>query len=169
MKGSVIPYTVKAAYLPAGEQLIATNNTVRGRRHLTFTADIRELGAGKLILGHGYQSAYGSWVEITATQVYAYSYVAYPEPVRHSLLREEMCHGLTVTDFLTVALDYLLGEKMLRISIFTATGSFQGKIPRWWGQNGEISARFEGIDGENCVLNWSCDDFARRIWLIGDS
>ena len=169
MKQLVVPYTAKAERLPAGEPLIVTGNTIKTRKHLSFTADIQTLETGKLILGHGYMQAYGSWVEITGTQIYAYSHVAYPEPVTNPLLREAMLHGLTITDSITVNLDYMPAEKALLITISTASGSFNGRIPRWWGQNGEISARFEGIDGENCVLNWSCDDFASRVWLLGDS
>jgi len=170
MKKLVVPYTVKAAHLPAGENLVVTNNTVRSRRHLSFTADIKALGEGKLILGHGYMKTSGSWVEITGDQIHAYSYYSYANPPLQDLLRgEPMLHELTITDFVTVNLDYIPTEKMLYIMIFTASGSFKGKIPRWYGADGDIAARFEGVDGENCVLNWSCDDFASRIWLIGDS
>ena len=169
MKKLVVPYTVKAACLPAGEELVVTNNTVRSRRHLSFNADIKALGDGKLILGHGYMKTSGSWVEITGNQVQAFSYYSYSNPQLQPLLREEMLHELAITDFITVNLDHVPLEKTLYITIFTASGSFKGKIPRWYGADGDIAARFEGVDAENCVLNWSCDDFASRIWLIGDS
>ena len=169
MKKSVVPYTVKADHLPAGEPLIVTKNTVKTRRHLSFTADIKELGAGKLILGHGYGQGNNSWIEITATQVYAYSYYTYTDPKLQPLLKEDMLHGLTVTDYITVNMDYDPAAKKLTVMMFTASGSFKGEIPRWCGHDGEIQARFEGLEGENCVLNWFCDDFASRIWLIGDS
>ena len=165
-----VPFTAKAAYLPAGEKLIAANNTIKSRRRLTFTADISALGEGKLILGHGHMQSSGSWIEITPTEILAYSYIGYVDPPLQNLLKEQnILHGLTITDFVTVNMDYDPATRLLTVLLFTASGSFKCEIPRWGGSNGDISAHFEGADAENCVLNWTSDDFGCRIWLIGDS
>ncbi len=165
-----VPFTAKAAYLPAGEKLIAANNTIKSRRRLTFTADISALGEGKLILGHGHMQSSGSWIEITPTEILAYSYIGYVDPPLQNLLKEKnILHGLTITDFVTVNMDYDPATRLLTVLVFTASGSFKCEIPRWGGSNGDISAHFEGVDAENCVLNWTSDDFGCRIWLIGDS
>lgn len=170
MKRIIKPYTAKCQLLPAGEKLVACKNIIKSNQKISFTADITSLGEGnKLIVGHGYMKTHGSWVEITADGVVGHSYFSYATPPLKTLNKEELFHGIKITDFITVCIDFCVNKNGADVIIVSAGGTYKCFLPAWYCSDGEVLALFEGLDARNCVLNWSSDDFAKPIWLVGDS
>ena len=149
-----------------------SDNSIKDNKHLTFTADIKSLAkeGGKILIGHGYNVSNGSWIEITATTIKACSYYSYggenngPRTVEF----HEEEHGLDISGYITVNLD--VNDSAFYMSIFTPSGSYSVK-PRggWTGQMGDIFAAVEEGTLENAELRWFTDDYAKKIWIIGDS
>ena len=170
MKRIVTPYTVTKETLAAGESLVVTENIIKTNKRMTFTADIPALGEGKLILGHGYMATNASWVEITSSEVSGHSFYHYANPPMSNLNREQLLHGIEkIEGFVTVNIDYKTAAKGADVVIMSAGGMYKCFLPGWFGADGEVFARFEGIDAKNCKLIWTSDDFAKPIWLVGDS
>ena len=165
----VVPYVVKTDLLKKGERLVVTNQMVKTKKRMTFTANIDSLGGGKLFVCHEYMLTNASWLEISDTAVSAYSYFSYANPQKQDLLRGEVEHGLKISGFITVTVDYEPTELAASVRITTASGTFSTKARGWYGHDGDVFSFFDSTDAKNCVMNWTSDDFARKIWVIGDS
>lgn len=169
MKTVFTPIVASAEHLADGERLVCTYGMVKTKKRMTFTADIGELGDGKIYVCHDYMKNDASWIEITKNTVGAYAYYSYANPQKQNLLGGEIEHGLTVSGFINVTVDYRPKEKLATLLINTSSGGFKTTIKNWCGHQGNVFAFFEGTEGDNCKLSWASDDYARKIWVIGDS
>ena len=163
------PFVLKADKLCDGEALQTEINLQKDRKHLSFSCDLDALGDGKIILGHGYKTTYGSWIEITAKTLAAYSYYSFKDPA-DQVIFPEAAHGLDVSTFLKVLIDVDVERGGALITLATPSGMYQTeRISTWSGSNGTISAHVENCTLQNVKLNWYTDNYAKEIWLIGAS
>ena len=148
--------------LVEGTPLELENNTIINNKNLTFTCDIPEggLGEGLVRLGHGKTSYGASYVEITATQIMVYSYSSGPS------LLATFDHGLTISDYLTVAIDADYHWADIRIS--TSTGYYTC-AKNWQGRNGAIFAEVDGCEVTDVSMRWFSEEYQNPIWMVGDS
>ena len=165
----IIPnnYTVTAQTLSPGEKLVVTKNVIKTNKNLSFTANFESLSGGLLLVGHGYMQTNATWLEISDTEVVAYSYFSYSNPQKK--LKAQVEHGLEIKNFITVSVDYSIATCSATVIIMTSTGSFKTVVDGWYGADGEVFASFTEASAKNCKLNWTCPDFSKPIWLIGAS
>ena len=161
------PYTITAESLAPQERLVVTKNVIKTRKNLSFTANIESLAGGSLLVGHGYMQTNATWLEISDSEVVAYSYFSYSDPQKKLKARAE--HNLKISKFITVSIDFDIATLCATVLITTADGIFKTEVNGWYGADGEVFASFTDTDAKSCRLNWSCPDFARPIWLIGAS
>lgn len=169
MKRIVTPYTATVDYLASDESIVVTKNIVRTAKRMTFTADITALGEARLFVGHGYMQTNASWLEITSTEIAGYSYFSFANPQLRELGKEKLPHKIDVNSFITVSIDYTPEKLGADVVITSAGGTYKCFLSGWCGADGDVFARFSGIDARNVKLNWSSDDLAKPIWLVGDS
>ena len=169
MKNIIKPFVAFKEKVNSGEDLVVTSSIIKTRKRMVFTADIESLSGGKLYLCHGYMKDNASWIELSDTSVGAYTYFSYTNPQKKELLGGDVDHGITIGRFLTVSIDYEPKKLAATLIIASSGGMFKTELPGWCGNEGEIFAKFDGVDAENCKLSWTCDDYSRKIWLIGDS
>ena len=160
-------YTITADTLSPGERLTVTKNTIKTRKNLSFTANVDSLADGLLIIGHGYMQTNATWIEISDSEIAAYSYFSYSDPQKK--LKAKAAHCLKISKFIAVSIDFDIATLCATVLITTAGGIFRTEVNGWYGADGEIFASFTSTEAKNCKLNWSCPDFARPIWLIGAS
>lgn len=163
------PFVLKADKLCDGEALQTEINVQKDRKHLSFSCDLDTLGDGKVILGHGYKTTYGSWIEISAKTLSAYSYFSFKDPAEQPIFTE-VEHGLDVSTFLKVCIDVDVEHGGVKITIATPSGMYQTeRMCGWSGCNGTICAVAENCTLQDVTLNWYTDNYAKDIWLIGAS
>ena len=160
-------YTATAKTLAPGDRLTVTKNVIKTRKNLSFTANVESLSDGLLIVGHGYMQTNATWLEISDSEIVAYSYFSYSDPQKK--LKAKVEHDLKIEKFIAVSVDYDIATLCAAVEITTASGSIKTEVNGWYGADGEIFATFTKAEARNCKLNWSCPDFARPIWLIGAS
>ena len=167
MKSIAKPYTVYKEKLESGEKITLPPHAIKTEKHLTFSFDLDKIGDGKIVAGHGIEVSSGSWVEITATELKAYSYYSYTDPTHRELLSVE--HGLDIKDVFNLVIDVNPLNKMATVIISTATGMVKQSFGGWDGCMGEIFATVDGLSARNCKFTWFSDGFTRKIWVLGDS
>lgn len=163
------PLTVSANCLNSGEPLTLPKNTIKTGKHLSFYAQIPRLGGGKIVVGHGYMTYNGSWIEITENEIQAYNYYSYTNPKLQPILREPFAHGLELDKFISVNISVDSTGKGYFATVMSANGSVKVGLGGWTGSDGEIVALADGIEMKNAKLNWFTDSFAKKIWIVGDS
>lgn len=164
----VEPYTVTAEKLASGEFLKSESPTVRDRKHISFTCDVKDIGDGVIRVGQGYEVTSSSWVEISKVGIWAYTYFSWSDPKKMTVIPQSSL-GCNVSDFVTVIIDKDNTEGGTFITVMTAGGMFRRKVEGLSLENGEVFAMAEGCEIYNCKLNWFCDGYADDIWIFGDS
>jgi len=155
--------------LGSGEKLSLGENLIKTGKHLSFTADLDDIGNGRIIIAHGYMVTHGSWIEITGDTVSCFSYYYYAKPPLCPTLKEPAAHGLKIRDFLTVNIEAYSKSGGCFAQIMTSSGLFRLDLPGWCANEGEVMAMPEGVSLKNCRLNWFSEDFSKDIWIVGDS
>ena len=162
-------FTIAAESLNSGEVLSLGVNRIKTGKHLSFTADLDDVGDGKIIIGQGYMATHGSWIEITKEHISVFSYYYYTNPQLVPNLAEPLAHGLKIRDFVTVNIDAYSKSGDCFAQIMTSSGMFRLDLSAWCANDGEVMAMAEGVSLKNCRLNWLCEDLRKEIWIIGDS
>ena len=166
---AIKPFILKADTLNPDESLQTEINVQKDRKHLSFSCDLDTLGDGKVILGHGYKTTYGSWIEIGAKTLSAYSYYSFKNPSEQPIFPETE-HGLDISTFLKVSIDVDVEHGGVLITLATPSGMYQTeRMDGWSGCNGTICAVAENCTLQDVTLNWYTDNYAKEIWVIGDS
>jgi hypothetical protein len=166
--GTVTPFTAKADKLSSGEILNMQRPTVKDRMHISFACDIKEMGDEfKLLIGQGYKTSNGCWLEITKETISAYTYFSYNTPPQHEII-EPTPHELEISEFLTVNIDKNTKNGSF-IVLMTKGGMFKLEAPKIGANDGFVFASVEGGELEDCRMNWFCDGYADPIWIFGDS
>ena len=169
MSRIIKPFVVTKDRLGAGEELVVTSSMIKTRKRMVFTANLDNLSGGTLNLCHGYMKDNASWLEINDDTVSAFSYFSYTNPQKIDLLGAPVAHGLKIGNFITVTVDYEPRTLSSTVIMASSSGMFKIEVPGWCGHDGEIFATFDKCEARECKLSWTSDDYARKIWLIGDS
>ena len=134
------PFTAAAEILRPGELIETEENVQKDRKHLSFRCETEAFGDGKILIGHGYQKTYGSWLEITAEYVAAYSYYSYRDPAE-SVILAPVPHGLQIKDFVSVAIDVDVTLGGAAITVCSSSGMYKtARIAAWHGWNPALVA-----------------------------
>ena len=149
----------KADTLDTGETLTVVQKIdSRKNNVIEFYADISSLTS--LTIGHGYQVAYGSWIEIDGTNITTY----YDDT---STQGAKASHGLTLSGFIHVLITQNNAQRA-SVKITTASGDYTLSDCPWFACNGDVFAFCTGsLTGvsETAIFK----DFSSDIFLFGDS
>ncbi len=161
----VLNYTTGKLLLDGGR-----DNRVRDGKHLIFTAKLDgTLGEQETVsVGHGQNTNYSNWVEITGKNLLFYyldgAYKAGDVAKPQSTTR----HNLTIKNYITVIISADDDRQGDLVTIVTEGGSFTKKVD-WNASNGAIFASVSGAELTDAKMNWTCVDYTEDIWLIGAS
>ncbi|MBQ7293616.1 MAG: SGNH/GDSL hydrolase family protein [Clostridia bacterium] len=138
------------------------NNHVMHNKLFKVTFNVSKLEDGQIIrLGHGEKDYGGSAVEITKNNVVAYYYT------NERTDRLSATHGLDISGDIEVTVK--VGFGMATVSIENADDKYVSGEFMWGGRNGKIFVRSEGVELTKVDAEWSCSDYDKDIWLLGDS
>ena len=142
-----------------GQKLSLGENNVANNKHLAFSCYFSTFG--RIRVGHGYNMATASWIEIDATNLYIYR--STPDAPAYTI-----AHGLTIQNNLQVSID-LADDGYPLITIQSMGAQYQFTHWTWYGTNGDVFA--ESVTGtySNCVLSWTCNGYSADIHVYGDS
>lgn len=151
--------TVQANLLPGSMIQVPTTNAKKNQLY-HFTATVHSFG--KFLMGHG-KTEYGStYLILDQTKIMVNRQFA-------DMLTAEKEHGLNIADELSVTVnkqDAMTAD----ITVESGGGSFTWKKAAWSGDsNGDTFAESDSSVLTNCSFTWSCGDFAKPIWIFGDS
>ncbi len=163
------PFSVSADVLHSGELLETAENIQKDKKHLSFFCELDSLGNGKLLIGHGFETTYGSWLEITADSVAAYTYYSFHDPSRFEILPPTP-HGLQISAYIGVTIDVDVARGGTIISVASSSGIFKTeRNVQWYGWNGSVFASPQECTLRDARLNWFTDSFSKKIWIFGAS
>lgn len=161
-------FTNKAARLASGEVLATEQNTVKDKTHQLTNARLDYIPeGGKLIVGHGYGSARGGWLEIDSRTVSAYNYYSWKNPSNWPLF-EGVPHGLEIKDYITVVIDKDASRSEYAF-INTSSGTFKLDVDGIAGYDGSPLVTPIGFELSDVTLSFSSEGYDMPIWIYGDS
>ncbi len=142
-------------------------NSIKNGKYMIFSAKIDgTLGENQtILLGQGYMQSTGQWIEINNKEVLATGYVSWGNAQINPTTKYE--HGLTIKNYITVIMtsDVMHSKKIV---IFTDGGCFTlNKESN--GNTGDFFATSAGVALTDVTLSWTCADYAKDIWVFGDS
>ena len=153
-------YHATADVLADGESLTLTDhNVVKNYKALIFSADVEDLGQGRIRISHGQKAYSGNYIEITAETVRVYSTYA-------QVSMNEYAHGLTMDGTVRVRIETARSSTKLTIS--TESGTFSKSIS-WSGSNGELACGVSGATLKHVDLRWYALGVESDYWFFGDS
>ena len=153
-------------YLSVGDVLTADTmatlddfpSHIKNDQCLTFTGNFGTFGY--LMMGKGFESYRGAWIDITADTVTYYNYE------NTTNVGESVAHGLTFSDNITVILD-ITGDKAV-VSINTLSGTFQHTF-NWNHYGNGVAFVQSGTNMNECSFNATSSKLNSDIWMFGDS
>lgn len=155
--------SANASTLASGTQITLSDfpkNLKKGVA-LSFCANFESFTS--LAIGKGYDQYRGDWIEIDSTNIVWKHYEESEQT------KSTQPHGLTISDFLMVALDVdSTNSATCHITITTKSGSASFDSTWEHEQNG-IPFAFGGQDMTNITLSAVASDIRCPMWLFGDS
>lgn len=144
--------------LAAGESLTFPATNCKKNGVYEFTAAISSFTG--LLIGQGFETYGGAWVEITATKLIVHNYAQSDSAVEYT-------HGLTIEDYIGVQI--VTATAKADITITSGGATFKQANATWSGCNGAYFAESAGSALTGCVFTWACPDFRKAVWVFGDS
>lgn len=144
--------------LADGDSLTLDSTNVKKNNVFSFLGKVTSFGS--LLIGQGFETYSGAWVEITDTKLIVHNYAQSDTAVEYT-------HGLTISDYIYVQI--LVSVAKADIVIFSGDESFKQTNANWYGCNGTLFAKSDGSTLTDCVFSWSCQDFRKSVWVFGDS
>jgi hypothetical protein len=140
-----------------GDYLKLDANSIKTNKALAFTATVTSFTS--LLLGHGENIEGGDYIEITGTQVRQYHSGVAMTPIAHEI---------TISENIQVSM--IVRENYKCVLKLVSSGEiFTTEINHWGGCHGDIFAKSVGSVLTDCHLSWSCDGYAKKVQLYGDS
>lgn len=147
------------AQLCKGEYITLEENHVMNNKQLTLTCKVKEFSRDEGIrLGHGEREYNFSFIDVTNDKLLFNTSGA---------AVAEIAHGLTVSDFVSISIS--VGFTNARVTIASASGTFETELHGWRGRMGNVFAKSLGGEIYDVKLRWSSGAYAEPIWLFGDS
>lgn len=117
---------------------------------------------GGLSFGRGLDTTYcGLWVEVTSTMVRIHEYT------NNDTIIATHQHGLSFDTFIHVVLD-LDDDGILHVTVTTLKGKFEFTHDIEGSMCGQLKANTINAM-TNVVINASCEDLTKPLWIMGDS
>ena len=156
------PYLETSGTLASGGTLtLAGDLDVKKNASQTFFAKFNEWADGAaLTVGHGSTEFMASYVVIDAVNITTYYY--------NGTILKQAAHGLTLSDFVSVNI-MVKNNESASIHLATATGNYKLASTNWYGCNGDIYAKSNGLNLADCRLSWTSADLLSDVWVFGDS
>ena len=144
--------------LADGESLTLDATNCKKNNVFSFMAKIDTFDS--ILVGQGFETYSGAWVEITDTKLIVHNYAQSDTAVEYT-------HGLTISDYIYVQI--FVGTAKADIAIFSNGSSFKQTNANWFGCAGDYFAKSDGSTLTDCVFTWSSADFRKSVWVFGDS
>ena len=167
-EGSLYIPSTNVKNILTGEDVTGVaGNAIKDGKYLVFTAKLNgTLAAGQTIsVGHGYHISTGNWIDITSDKAVVYSYTSWGNPPETA---KDYTHRLTIKNYITVIVTLDIDDMGQTLSIFTDGGAYYQQIS-WSGTAGAPYAMSQGVTLTDAKIDWVCKDYAKDIWMFGDS
>lgn len=129
--------------------------------NLSFRCKINSFN--KIILGKGYETYRGNWIEIDSTNVVHKKY----ESSTYTVGTYE--HGLNIETFINIVM-YVDHSGELLLILQSKNGSIFKKVLSYGYEScGAAFVKSEGSELSDVVFNATSSDFKKSVWAIGDS
>lgn len=161
-KSSKDTSTITEANISANTRIELTEfpHNLKKNVAISFSGDVSSFTG--LDIGHGGTGYYsGVWLTIDSTNVVIKKYLT------SDTILETVEHGLLIKDFINVALSYG-DDGIMHIDIITNGDSFTHTFNTEYSPCGAIFTTSHGAMS-NVVLNATCCDLEKELWLVGDS
>lgn len=144
--------------ISTGQSLTLFTNNIKKNNVYNFTAKITSFGS--LIIGHGTNQYESSFVTITPTNIDYTEITPYEYTVQHT-------HGLTINTFIHVLIE--VKNRTAHITLSSNSGTYE--FDTQWDGSSNAYPYVKCVSGalSECVFTWSCADFIKPLWVIGDS
>lgn len=151
--------TVRGDLLPGSMMQVPGTNAKKNQVY-RFTAAVRSFG--RLLMGHG-KTEYGStYLILDQTKITVIRRFA-------DTLSAEKEHGLHIEGSLCVTVDKR-DAMTADITVESGGGSFTWEKAGWAGDScGSTFVESDAGTLTGCSFTWSCGDFAKPLWIYGDS
>ena len=118
-----------------------------------------------IMIGHGYMTSTGKWIEINGKDIWRGSYQSWGTANTNPTQKE--AHKLTIKNYITVVIA-CDSARFNRVTIYTdgASKSFNYQIN---GNAGDMFVSCAGLTLTDVTMSWTCADYAKDIWVFGDS
>ena len=147
--------------------LTMKGNSIKNGKYMIFSAKIDgTLDENETILiGQGYMQSTGKWIEINGKNVLTTGYQSWGDAKINPSTKT--AHELTIKNYITVIItvDVMHSKKIL---IFT-DGGYAAINKESNGNTGDFFVTSAGIELKDVSLSWTCSDYAKDIWVFGDS
>ena len=149
---------IGASTLTDGTKLELPSTNCKKNNVFSFMARISAFDT--LLLGQGFETYSGAWVEINDTKLIVHNYQQSDSTVEYT-------HGLTISDYIYVQI--FVNISKADVVIFSNGTTFKQTNITWNSCNGKIFAESAGSTLTDCTLRWSSPDFRKSTWVFGDS
>ena len=141
-------------------------NAIKDGKFFVFSAEIDGTLTDDqtIMVGHGYMDSTAKWLEITGSQSKLVSYQSWGNS---KFTSRAVKHGLTIKNFITVVVtcDTTRGKG---VTIIT-DGGMTTISQEVNGNAGQLFVSAAGVDLKNASFSWTCKDYAKDVWVFGDS
>lgn len=161
VQGFKTPFLSASGNIADGEYLyLAGNIDVKKNINQMFFAKFTEWGdTASLTVGHGETEFMGTYVVIDATNITVHYY--------NGNVFKRAAHGLDFADFISV--NIVVNKEKANVTVATSSGSYTLIDSSWYGCNGKIFAKSNGLTLNDCKLSWTSADLLKDVWVFGDS
>ena len=157
-KNAPVSWIARADSLAANTNLVCVANVDNKKNDIICATAFFDSFAS-LTVAHGYQKNYGNWVVVDSTHIRVYY-------GSNSTLVKEQAHGLTISDFITVAIKHGKSNNGT-ITIMTASGEAY-VAANWYGSNDSV-LMFGGQAMTRAELSYSPHDTETDVYFFVDS
>ncbi len=119
-----------------------------------------------ILLGHGYMSSTGKWLEINGKYCWGATYQSWSTAHINPTSRK-FEHKLTIKNYITIVVTCDT-QHSKKVDIFTDGGHATIGV-EVNGNAGDIFVTSAGVKLTDVTMSWTCSDYAKDIWVFGDS
>lgn len=144
--------------LSNGEALTLNGTNCKKNNMFSFVSKVSTFNS--VIIGQGYNTYSGAWIEINNTKLIVHNYTNSDSTVEYE-------HDLTIQDYLFVKIFVDIAKAT--VVIYSNGKSFKQSDVAWNSCNGDYFAQSVNSTLTDCVFTWASPDFRKSVWVFGDS
>lgn len=152
-------YTRVTGNLSSGNSLIIPRTYIKKNNVYSFLGKITSFSS--LLIGHGKIVYDSDYIEITNSKVIKHQF-------KSADVTTEYAHNLSIGVYIFVQI--IVREGTADIHIFSNGNSYDLTNISWNGDGyADYFVESVGSALTGCVFSWSCTDFRKAVWVLGDS